>query len=478
MVSNRKFFFRSLTIFLLMGLIPFVAGCGGGSSPAADNSFRPVVFVHGFSGSASQFESQAQRFIANGYPPEYLAVYEHDTGTGAPAPENQTDGLDEIIDALLQATGQDRVDLIGHSRGTRLSQAYLSTSERAAKVAHYVNVDGFPADALPGGVPTLALWADGWLPAGPPADPYARLIVGATNVYLLDQSHIQICTSAESFLEIFNFFNGRNPTTTNIPAATGNTVKMEGRVLYFPQNTGAVGTLEIFKIHPVTAQRIGGATASLAIDSTGNWGPVDVEKGSTYEFAFQHTTGSKHYFYREPFMTDNYFVRLNTSNPLSPTGLGNFLTKTGNHTNILISRDKEMWGDQQEENDLILVDGWSVLTEQAGARMKHLSGLFLLDWGPVAPDNGLPNISPFNNIAYYEAHVLGATDLSAPIAFFHAITFMSGLDIHIPASSPTNRAVAVWMIPRGGGGKIQYVNVPNWPSNNVRISVHFRDFVQ
>ena len=404
----KKVFTRYVTLsFALLVLVFLMNGCGGSDDPLPTK--RPIVFVHGSSGSAAQFESQAQRFIANGYPLSYLAVYEHDTGTGAPTPANQVIPLDTIINTMLAKTGADKVELIGHSRGTSVSQAYLSDPIRAAKVARYVNVDGATALSLPGNVPTLAIWADGWLGgAGPPADPYARKIVGATNFYILDQAHTQVCTSPESFAEMFRFFNGRSPSTVSIPVASGVTVEIAGKAAYFPQNTGALGTLEIYEIHPITARRIGTPVVTYTIGATGEWGPLTITKGATYEFAFEHAGAlGKHYFYREPFMANDYFVRLNTSNPLSPSGLGNFLTKTANHTNIVVTRDKEMWGNQGADNDIVLVDGYSVMTAQAAARTKHLSALFLLDWGPVAPANGLPNSAPWNNPAYYAPHVLG-----------------------------------------------------------------------
>ena len=51
-----------------------------------DATQLPIVFVHGFVGSASQFDSQAQRFVANGYPPNKLRAMDHD---GAPLTTTQ-----------------------------------------------------------------------------------------------------------------------------------------------------------------------------------------------------------------------------------------------------------------------------------------------------------------------------------------------------------------------------------------------------
>jgi len=361
------------------------------------------------------------------------------------------------------------VELIGHSRGTTVSHTYLSDPTRAAKVAHYVNVDGRTASSLPGGVPTLAIWADGWLSSGgPPSDPYARKIVGATNVYILDQAHIEACTSAESFWYMYRFLRGVSPRTVQIPVSETDTVEIAGKVNYFPQNTGALGTLYIYEIDPNTAQRLSSTPVyTKSIDANGTWGPVSVKKGATYEFAFHHTSGGKHYFYREPFWTNNYFIRLNTSNPASPTSIGNLLTRTDNHTGILISRDKEMWGDQESKSDVLTIDGVNVMSSVAAPRTKHLSALFLLDWGPNHSALSTSSSNPPDQ----------KTDLSTPISIFHALPFFSGLDLYLPASIPWNKAITISMTPRGGGGKVQTIKVPNWASSDVRISVQFRDFV-
>ena len=51
---------------------------------------------------------------------------------------------------------------------------------------------------LPGNVPTMALWAQ--VGAG-------GEVVGAINKVIAGQSHIETCTSAESFYEMYLFFS-------------------------------------------------------------------------------------------------------------------------------------------------------------------------------------------------------------------------------------------------------------------------------
>src|SRR5207245_1316783 len=46
----------------------------------------PVIFVHGYSGSGAQFESQKLRFVENGYPDSYVTVLEYDSTPATPVP--------------------------------------------------------------------------------------------------------------------------------------------------------------------------------------------------------------------------------------------------------------------------------------------------------------------------------------------------------------------------------------------------------
>ena len=59
----------------------------------------PIVFVHGFAGSAQQWQSQAMRFVANGYPPERIIAYEHD-GAGFDTASFVT-GSRQVVDEVL-----------------------------------------------------------------------------------------------------------------------------------------------------------------------------------------------------------------------------------------------------------------------------------------------------------------------------------------------------------------------------------------
>ncbi len=407
---------------------------------------RPVIFVHGGAGSASQFESQAQRFIANGYPRSHLATYEYNTNP--PDFTKTTVELNEAIDALRQSTGFDTINLMGHSMGTEVSRFYLSDPDRAAKVAAYVNLDGRGGEEPFGGVPTLALWGQ-----------YVTLeITGATNVYPAEGDpvgHIEVATAAESFARMYRFFNnGAEPATTSIPAAEGEHLWIAGRANLFPANIGAEGTtLEISEVDPANGRSLSDTPVhSQPISSDGHWGPFRINNGGSYEFVLRRpdAANADHYFYREPYTQDSYQIRLNTSLP--GAGLGAYLARSANHSNLSISRDMELWGDQGESNDVLRVNGTNVVTQQTGPLLNRLSNIFIHD----------RNSDQVSNLI-----------VADPV--FSRFPFMSGLDLYLPASTEPDNVIEVELTSRRGG-EIQSVNVPNWSSDRVRsISVHFRD---
>lgn len=459
----------------------------------------PVLFIHGTSGSASQFQSQAQRFLANGYTIEHLDAWEYDSGPLAEAAgtlaleqaaagddaaaqqaaitryatflyglagaeDGYYDQINAKIDGLLEATGASQVNLMGHSLGTIISNVFLKNGNAENRVAKYVNLDGTTGQGTGtpfGGVETLALWAR--------ANTDTALIdtANGTNDYDANQAHIEIATSATSFGKIYEFFNGVAPDTTDIPDAEGNSVTIAGKANIFPDNVGAdETTLFIYEINPTTAARISETPINAGgfdIGTDGSWGPLDITKGSTYEFVLEHDTAANgdHYFYFEPFYADDYFVRLNTG--VTGEGFSEDLTKNANHSNVVIARDREFWANVTGGNDVLMVNSVNVFEANetatadgelsAGAQSRRLSSLFLSDQDESG-DSSNENIDEVTQSS-----------------------FIAGMDFFVDASAAST--VNVELTPRGGSALTQSINLPNHPSDEVRIiSVQFRDYVQ
>ena len=133
---------------------------GGPTTPELPAEvLRPLVFVHGTAGSASQYLTQTMRFDSNGYSADYVSAFEYSTN-GLPVIIAARDGalseaLDAHIEQVLAEHGADKVNIACHSLGTAVCGHYLNDQQRAAKVNAYVALDGGggtgPDTTCPGG---------------------------------------------------------------------------------------------------------------------------------------------------------------------------------------------------------------------------------------------------------------------------------------------------------------------------------------
>jgi hypothetical protein len=415
---------------------------------------NPILFVHGFAGSALQYETQAKRFASNGYPIDHVAAFEYDTSFTRNTRDEVYAGIEARIDALLEETGAEKVDLAAHSLGTSISQAFLATPARAAKVAHYVNYDGATAAALPGGVPTLAVWGQG---------PETRTIVGAENVRF-DQSHTQVVTSPESFVAVYKYLTGSEPRTTEVVPARGPLVEISGRAQIFPQNYGVAGaTLEVYPVSGRSGARLfSRPQARFTIGEDGSWGPLHAWKGLSYELVLTRDGALTHHFYAEPFERDDHLVRLLTGEP--GVGVGALVEANERHSALVVNRNKEWWGDQGAGSDVLEIEGQNVINAATAAQNKRAIAIFAFDKGSD-----------------------GVSNLAAPIPDIASQAFLTAVDLYLPAADQPqrnwpwcdddDRIITLKAVPRGGGGKAQVVNVPNWRSSAHRVTVLFNEYV-
>ena len=439
-----------VAVFLVLtGLVAAASPvqAGGSHPPRHAAKLRPIVFVHGFFGSGSQYETPARRFASNGYPARYVEAHEYDSTFATTTVADVQNALDARIDRLLRETGADKVDLVGHSLGTAVSQSYLNSSPaRAARVAHYVNLDGATATALPGGVPTLAIWGEG---------NDARSITGATNVHLSDESHTQTVTSAPSFAAQFEFLTGHKPRTTLVLPQLGH-VELAGRAVLFPSNAGAEGAiLRVYQVNPRTGRRVGrGPVATQTLGADGAFGPIRANGWASYEFELRRTNSNNvHHLYFQPFRRSDRLVRLLTSLP--NTGLDLLTEHSDRHVNLIVTRNKEWWGDQGAGSDTLEINGTNVLSAATAPRTKRSIAVFAFDAG-----------------------LDGVSHPDASIPALAMLPFITGVDLFVPAANPPAGVVRLASRQRGANGATDVVNVPNWPSSTDRVSVQFNDYHQ
>jgi pimeloyl-ACP methyl ester carboxylesterase len=439
---------------VLLGVAPLANAQPGGPRD-------PIIFVHGYVGSGGQFESQKLRFVENGYPDNYVTVIEYDSTPATPVPgtsglnpvgiqviEQQLfPRLDQLIAQLKAQTGRPKVELVAHSLGTTLMQDYLkSDPARAANVADYVNVDGQTATSPPGGVRTLALWA-----TKGPLSPPGRSITGAKNVTIPDATHVQCVTSSVSFREMYEFFTGSAPATTDILPQRG-PITLAGKVLDFPDNTGLAGsTLQVWPVDDATGQRTSNdPIATYQIDTSGDFGPVTAQPGRRYEFALLRPGVPVHHFYYEPFVRSDHLIRLLESDALRNAGGA----PSTNSVAMVLIRYKELWGDQGAQSDVLTIDGINACSA-AICPLNHLvNALFAADF-----DRDNQSSTSMPNQTYYQ------------------LPFVSGVDIYVPAQNPPVGKVTVTLRSRGQG-PLHTLTFPNFVAATDVVTVQLNDFEQ
>jgi hypothetical protein len=118
----------------------------------------------------------------------------------------------------------------------------------------------------------------------------------------------------------------------------------------------------------------------------------------------------------------------------------------------LVIRYKELWGDQQGQNDVLSMNGTNVCVPAICPVTKQVNALF-----------------------FYDRNMDGKTDLSAPDPLFSGLPFITGADVFLPAARPPDGKVDIALTSRGAGPP-RRVSFPNRPSTNDGAVVQFWDF--
>ena len=458
-----------LFVYMLAGLALGACRIGGdiarADAPAKDNAIPenppPIVFVHGAAGSGQQFQSQAMRYIANGYPAERIRVFEYGAGVEGIAQAAAGGQLLPLYQFLLDVTqefGTDKVYLVGHSLGTIVSTEYLASGFAtgplplplpANLVGKFVSVDGLVSPVCPGNVPCFGIF-----------DGESSIGMGPDNAYIENQAHVEVCTSAQSFEAQYRFLFGESPRVVDIVPQT-DPVVISGRAVNFPENTGREGsTLEIWPIDSATGHRDADTPlATFAIGADGQWGPVTLSSKQHYEFLILSPDAVDHHFYMPRFLRSTNLVRLlsgpDTSDTRANTNIGD------NHVALVMQRMREWFGDHPSgRNDVV-----EISTRSPGRGDQPPANV-------IIPEVGNDTIGIH---LHDDAATPGETSLQL-LPYFPDQSFQSGVDIYMPATEPPDGTVTVSNLPKGNAAFRQTLNFPNWASSRHRIGLVFNDY--
>lgn len=116
-----------------------VGGCADSTGPVEPTARQPIVFVHGFGGSANDWTDVLARFRMDGYTDRELnaASYSSLVSNVSVAAH-----IRDRVDSVLGATGWDRVDIIAFSMGSLSSRYYLKVLGGIERVDAWVSVAG------------------------------------------------------------------------------------------------------------------------------------------------------------------------------------------------------------------------------------------------------------------------------------------------------------------------------------------------
>ncbi|HEX8742011.1 MAG TPA: hypothetical protein VF712_02650 [Thermoleophilaceae bacterium] len=428
---------------LVLSCAALIAALLAPSNATAAFDQNGVIFVHGIEGTGAQFESQAMRLTSNGYPADWIDEVDYNSTRAAADPSEVEQQIDRAIAAMQQHTGRQKVDVVAHSLGTIVMERYLTDAaqgaERRGRIGRYVNVDGQASNP---GVPTLAVWA-GRGAAG-------RNMEGAENVTIPNQTHVQTCTSAESFAQFYRFLTGRSPAHADVVPETGS-IQIAGKTVDFPSNSGLSGaTTDVWEVDS-NGRRTGSEPLhSMPISDGavggGGWGPVTVEAGRRYELAVTIPGRLTLHLYREPFVRSDHAVRV-----LVSAALGPYVAYRPGALTASNIRYKELWGDQPGESDQLLIDGTNICTPELCPISKQVNAFLTFD--------GNRN---------------GRTDLTRdPVV--GSLPFIQAADVFVPAGAAHDGTVSFELRSRGGGPPRTQIT-PNWESTAGTVQLQWHDF--
>lgn len=150
----------------------------------------------------------------------------------------------------------------------------------------------------------------------------------------------------------------------------------------------------------------------------GKWGPVSVRRRQRYEFAVVRTGLPTLHIYYEPFVRSDHTLRL-----LASPAIEEYAGGRPGSVSLVSLRYKELWGDQDGENDQLVINGLNVCTETLCPISKQVNAFFGFDRNRD-----------------------GQTDLSQPDPVLSALPFVQGADIYVRGSAPPQDTVSFQLI--------------------------------
>lgn len=342
-----------------------------------DETKRPIVFIHGTFGSATEISTPAQLFGSNGYCQDRFVAVEYDSLGSSPLPQ-----LEALVEDVLARTGFDKVDLAGHSQGTRHACDYLDL--HADKVEHYLNLSG-GCDGR--GLPSLSLSSQNDL--GRPAMDGGPRIPGPVHpaetptqqrVTLEKEDHVAVAGSKLAFIEMWKYLYGEAPRHTTIQCGQ-DPIVFDGKAVTLGDNVIRPNAkIEVFEIDRLEDPwERGTPVQTVRADADGHL-RMELRRGIRYEFRQWDEDGTLlGYVYYAPFKRSNYLGRLlsESQNATVKSATSDAIVRGEGH-GVMAARYlggvfRADWGNS------LTIDGEEVLTGDNAGKSSNVTGLFMFD---------------------------------------------------------------------------------------------------
>lgn len=323
---------------------------------------RPILFVPGNGDNAALWYTTMWRFESNGYDPSLLFAFDfkHPVARSddTKPEENRSSTTDQVkelsakVAEIQSRTGQQKVILIGNSRGGYAIRNYIKNFGGSANVSQAV-LCGTPnhgvratddhlnnefngrghflsglnsGDEVHPGVQFMTTRSDSndkyaqpegrfaGMPGKPTNVTYsAPELRGAKNVVLPGLDHREVAFHPQAFKAIYTFITGREPDTLDVLPQTQPI--LNGMVSGFangaPTNLPLSGArVEIFEVDPASGQRLGEAAHQRTTSEDGLWGPLKAKPTAYYEFVVSAAEYPVTHIYRTPFPRSSPYIHL------------------------------------------------------------------------------------------------------------------------------------------------------------------------
>ncbi len=123
-----------------------LAACDPGAGPTGPEAARapaptrdPILFVHGWQGSASTWSTMVSRFKADGWTDAQLMAFSYNSSQSNATTAQE---ISTRVDQLMAATGATRVDIVTHSMGGLSSRYYAKNLGGDARIDAWVSLGG------------------------------------------------------------------------------------------------------------------------------------------------------------------------------------------------------------------------------------------------------------------------------------------------------------------------------------------------